>query len=383
MKQGTITISGPIGEIETEGQVIKGVTLLDVIAQVKAAGEVDEYMVGIGSPGGVIVDGDQIYDYLNSLKQTKPVNTISIGDIGSIATKLFLVGDKRYIRENHKFFIHNPWSGGPGDAKQKALESQALKAEEDRLRSFYQNKIKIDAVGLAALMDNQTEMNADQAVSLEFATEKVKSLAKAMAFINKDNMDNNTVSKKLDNLLSMISKAFDNKPKNIVLDVADGSKVFADTEDAAMLEGVSMFQVDAAMNPTTNPVPDGTVELADGRKVTVAGGKVATVEDAPAAPAAPSSDAAVSQKLDQLLSAISKLAQAQPNVNVKDQINAAIMAFKNDNKEAELERKFEEKLKALRDEIGTTKVPVSGLAGHVTVKETKKSPIQAYLQGKK
>lgn len=354
-----------------DGQAIKGVMLIDVIAQVRAFPDAKSFLVHIDSPGGSVEDGDQIYEYLTSLKKVGQVNTITAGNVGSIATKLFLAGDKRFIHENHKFFIHNPWTSGPGDAKQKLIEAEALKQTENQLRTFYEQATKIDAVGLASLMDNETEMTADQAVQLGFATEKVKARAKAMAFINNSTMqeNNNKVLAALDKVTAMLEKAFTPAPsqvKSLVLELQGGGSVFAETEDAAALEGVSVFQVDEQGNATTNPAPDGDHTLADGRVLTVAGGKVTAVSAA--APAGePSSDAAIAEKLSALTAAVEKITQAQANALKQPKADPKIVAL-------------EKEIKDMKDQMSSVKVPISGLAGHVSPVQTKKSPVQAYLE---
>ena len=369
MSEANIYISGPIGNIEMDGQAIKGVMLIDVIAQVRAFPDAKSFLVHIDSPGGSVEDGDQIYEYLTSLKKVGPVNTITAGNVGSIATKLFLAGDKRFIHENHKFFIHNPWTSGPGDAKQKLIEAEALKQTENQLRTFYEQATKIDAVGLASLMDNETEMTADQAVQLGFATEKVKARAKAMAFINNSTMpeNNNKVLAALEKVTAMLEKAFTPAPqqvKSLVLELQGGGSVFAETEDAAALEGVAVFQVDEQGNATTNPAPDGDHTLADGRVLTVAGGKVTAVSAAPAGE--PSSDAAIAEKVGALTVAVEKLIAA----------NAMKKPEKSDPKIVALEKE----IKDMKDQMSSVKVPISGLAGHVSPVQTKKSPVQAYLE---
>lgn len=362
-----------------DGQSIKGVMLIDVIAQVRAFPDAKSFLVHIDSPGGSVEDGDQIYEYLTSLKKVGPVNTITAGNVGSIATKLFLAGDKRLIHENHKFFIHNPWTSGPGDAKQKLIEAQTLKHTENQLRAFYEQATKIDAVGLASLMDNETEMTADQAVQLGFATEKVKARAKAMAFINnsKNMSDNsNKVLAALDNVTAMLTKVAQSfvpapatQVKSLVLELQGGGSVFAETEDAAALEGVAVFQVDEQGNATANPAPDGDHTLADGRVITVSGGMVSAVSAAaPAAPAAePNSDAAIAEKLTALTAAVEKITQAQANAMKQPKVDPKIVAL-------------EKEIKDMKDQMSSVRVPISGLAGHVTPAQTKKSPVQAYLE---
>ena len=89
MKSANIYIQGVIGE---------NTTLIDVIRQTESQKEADVYNVYITSPGGLIEEGFDIYNYLVNLG--KPVTTYARGNCDSIATVIFQAGAKRYIDEN-------------------------------------------------------------------------------------------------------------------------------------------------------------------------------------------------------------------------------------------------------------------------------------------
>ena len=394
MSVANIYIDKPIGNIEDNGVTVQGVRLIDVIAQVKAFPEAKEYLIHINSPGGNVEDGDQIYDYLISLKKTAKVKTITAGDVGSIATKIYLAGDERYIYENHKFFIHNPWMASAGDAKQKMLEAHALQQTESALRAFYQQTTKIDEVGLSHLMDNEEDMSADQAVALGFATKKLKARVKAMAYLtnNKSTMSKekeNGIQESLNKILALVTKAFTSEAKAMVLELQDGKKVFVETEDASMLEGVSVYMVDEAGNPTQEPAPDGQHTLNDGRVITVTEGKVASVAAAPAAPATPAPDAAIASRLAALEAKLNTIVTANANKpELQKELVKAIQAFKDENKggsESEEIKALKAELTEIKNQMSTVKVPVSAQRNFVQRPEqkVKLSPIQAYQRGVK
>lgn len=342
MKQAHIYIHGVIGSyIDPEGKEVKGVELLDVIAQVKAQGEASHYLVHIKSPGGLVDAGNQIYDYLESLKAKAQVDTVSDGDVGSIATKIFLAGQERTITEGHQFFIHNPWTQTqPGDSNKIALELNALRQTEAELRNFYQSKTQITEQGLKGLMDVETGMSADQAVTLGFATRKAPaSKVKAFALLKSQNMskENLTVGQKFGQLLDMIvgNKA---QIKALDLEAEGGKKISVSAEDPANLVGADATVTDEAGNSA--PAPDGEHKLADGRILVVSGGKVADVKPAAAAQAEPAAATpapapAPSAMETALAAANAKIAAlesdlaAMKTVNIDEKINAAIDGLKN------------------------------------------------------
>jgi ATP-dependent Clp protease protease subunit len=319
--KGEILIHGVIGSYTDEkGQPVKGVELLDVIAQVKAQPQARSFLVKIGSPGGLVDAGSQIYDYLLSLKQSGIlINTITdsyIDDegslkygVGSIATKIFLAGDERMIIEGHEFFIHNPWSQLTGDSKSIKTELKGLDQTEAELRSFYQAHTKISEAGLKGLMDNQTGMDADHAVQLGFATRKVSPVkVKAFALLKNNDM----------------TKPVHNDEKGILQNIRTLLGIKAEAPAAPA----------QAAPAQAAQLEDGEYKLEDGRVLVVSGGAIQEVRPAeqmpePAAQAAPAPDpnAALNEQLTALKEELATL-KAIPPVNVEEKINAAIEQFK-------------------------------------------------------
>lgn len=281
---------GVIGEVPGEnGQMIKGTELVDVIAQVAKFPDSKNLLVHCAGPGGDVNSGNQIHDYLEGLKaEGYTVDTTTDGDIGSILTKIYLVGQNRTITDGHKFYVHAPWVPHmEGNAGQIIQGLESLIADEQKLRDFYKQKTGISDAGLKGLMDGSstdgTFITAEQAVTLKFATAKSPSRIKAYAQIQ-TNMakENQTLGQKLDAIIALVS----GKPaaKAMDLDAANGQKISVSTEDPNALVGTDATIT--APDGSVTPAPDGETPLADGRILVVAGGKVTEVKPAPAAPAA-------------------------------------------------------------------------------------------------
>lgn len=301
--QGHIYIHGNIGSFTSEkGVETKGVELLDVISQVKSQPKATSFLAHIGSPGGLVDTGDQIYDYLQSLK-VNGINVDTISDsytdtetgelksgVGSIATKIFLAGTNRSIIDGHEFFIHNPWTQPQaGDSVAIKAELKALEQKETELRSFYQQHTKVTDTGLKGLMDNQTGMNADQAVTLGFATKKITAQkVKAFAQLNNNKMAD--------------TKTF----AQMVSDLTDSIKAILPGGIKAALPGQDPMMPGSEPGEDPNQLPDGEYPLADGRVLVITGGQIAEVkmpaaaqQPAAGAPAAPA--AAVAPTVDKAL----------------------------------------------------------------------------------
>lgn len=341
MEEILVLIVGAIGSFEYNGKQIKGVELLDIVSQVnsKATDKTKKIIFQIASPGGVKSVGDNIYNYMLSLQEKYEVTTEQVGDICSIATKIFGAGQKRIALKDGKsrFLIHNPWSpGASGDSAAMSKVAAELKVEEDELAQYYMNLTGVSSEGILPLMKNDTYFDADKALDLKFATE-IKSTLKIAAYTMNKNEENKFVSM-LDGILSHFKK---NKPEpmNMAAELEDGTSIEFATEDISKLEGVDAFTMTGEGEAATQvPAPDGVYTLKDGRKVTVTSGKVTVVEAASAEPPAGGEEtAALAAKIEELTNEIKK----------------------QKSEKAEILSAVEEKITALKSQIKSTHVPTA------------------------
>lgn len=340
---GEVKIDDQIGAYQKDGQT-KGITLLGVMEQFKKLPQGTRVVnVLISSPGGLVEEGDFIYEYIKSEKANYVINTVQVGDIASIATKLFLVGDTRSADPQFSFMIHNPWTDpGPGDSKHQAEVLEGLQLAESALRKFYSKELSITEEGLAPLMDRETFLTADQLVTLGFATRLKTQNVFAMANPAKKEP---TLKERISALYNSVIKG---NIKAVEVSLADGRKLMVDAADEASMVG-------AAATLDGQPAPDGdypTAPNAEGKAkvVSVKEGKVANVADSVAQKPAALEDrlTALEGNLSQLTTAVSAFVEAnKPGATV-----AAIEASAK-----KLEDTFEGKIVALKGEIGTTHQP--------------------------
>jgi ATP-dependent Clp protease protease subunit len=147
---GNIYISGQIGTFDGT----TGVALIDVVSQVKKQPEATAFNVHINSEGGLVDVGFDIYQYLKSLK--KPITTIGSGIVASIATVIFMAGDKRQVRENTPFMIHLPWGGSMGTADELEQFADQLRAIEKKMVGFYTKALNVQEQAIMPLLKNET-----------------------------------------------------------------------------------------------------------------------------------------------------------------------------------------------------------------------------------
>lgn len=71
--------------------------------------DLGEITIYINSPGGEVISGLAVYDYIKIMKS--PVKTVCIGDAASMGAIIFLAGEKREMLPHTRILIHDPSYG--------------------------------------------------------------------------------------------------------------------------------------------------------------------------------------------------------------------------------------------------------------------------------
>ena len=351
---GNIKIIGQIGsDYDENGNITtRGVELIDVVTQVRAFKEsgFDTINFQIDSPGGYVTTGEEIAKYMVDLKTSGlVVNTEQIGQIGSIAVSLFLEGQNRIVTDEG-LFIHNPWNDpGPMDAPKAKYFAASLQSSKDSLLQNYIAKTGNPASALEPLMDAETAIPGDQAVSLGFATELKSKAFQLKASIKKEDMDIKKTMDEISASLKALKALAESNTKALDIKLAGGKMAVSDAADEAGLVGSSIM-VDGA------PAPDGDVPMEDGRIITISGGKVTAIKPAPA-PAPPQDSAAQIAALTEQVNALAQLVKGSVEgsnkaiTEIKNQIKGThVPAKKKDNvqngtSDMALSKEFDELMK--------------------------------------
>ena len=253
------------------GIIGKDVTLLGVVAAAKADNE-PILRVMIDSPGGYVEEGRQIYAFLKNYKD-RPVHTYARGTCASMAAQIFIAGSQRFI--GCEYMIHNPAIAPEGER----MESSDLRGHADYLDALKKEAIKeyvevtgLDAQVISDFMDNETWIQPDQAISLNFATAKyeIKAVAlygeaqiKSSKTKQKESMKNSKLKAAVSQFIdSMFGGGAD--PVSLDLTDVNGNVLTVERETGDPQVG------DVAM-------PDGEYTMADGVVITVAGGVISDI----------------------------------------------------------------------------------------------------------
>jgi ATP-dependent protease ClpP protease subunit len=120
----------------------------------------------INSPGGEIVEGSAIY---NALSRHQGGLTVHIDALAaSMASVIAMSGDPVYMSENALLMIHNPWTLAAGEAKDLRKQADLLDTMKSNLIRAYQKKSGMEEKAIAKLMDEETWLDAVEAVALGF-----------------------------------------------------------------------------------------------------------------------------------------------------------------------------------------------------------------------
>lgn len=257
------------------------------------------FEVVIKSPGGSVEEGFKIYNKLKGLD----VTTVAI-TANSIASVIFLAGKVRKITPSSEVIIHNAWVDTKDLAGEK-LNFHTLKAltelfaETDlQILAVYTGIAGPDKAGkLLALMAQETNVSAELALDLGFATELSEADYKARAFrnrvltfsqnqitlINQTESEMKTEEKlnAFEKALSGLKNLFKSQLKNMAAVTKEGVAIFIAGAEDGELVGKTVYLAEEGL-PTETLAPEGVHVLEDGTSVTLDAAGVITEVVAPA-----------------------------------------------------------------------------------------------------
>jgi ATP-dependent Clp protease protease subunit len=119
----------------------------------------------INSPGGSVTAGLAIYDTIQYVKCD--VQTICMGQAASMAALILTAGSqgKRFILPSARVLIHQPWGGAQGQARDIGIQSKEIVRLKKLTIDYFATHTGKDTVQIAADMERDFYMSADDAVS--------------------------------------------------------------------------------------------------------------------------------------------------------------------------------------------------------------------------
>jgi len=151
------------------------VTAQELMNQINAIENVDVIEAHINSYGGEVFEGVAIYNWLKA--HGARVETVVDSVAASIASLIFLAGEKRTVYDTSMVMVHMPTGVSIGDANQMRKDAETLdKIDEATLRRAYRSAVgdKLSDDEIDELMKNETWLDSDEAIEYGFATDRVE-----------------------------------------------------------------------------------------------------------------------------------------------------------------------------------------------------------------
>lgn len=133
-------------------------------AQMDNLGPVNLLEVHINSPGGSVVDGIAIFNYL--VQHPAPVHVYVDGVAASIASVIAMAGDKIFMPANTLMFVHEPWVYTAGNADQLRSDAEGLDRMSEAITNSYARHLKGSSESIEALMKAETWLTAAETAEL-------------------------------------------------------------------------------------------------------------------------------------------------------------------------------------------------------------------------
>jgi ATP-dependent Clp protease protease subunit len=149
--------------------------------------------ISIASNGGDVATGFAIYNILERHSARKIV-TIE-GLAASMASVIAMAGDEVIMPSNSLLMIHNPWGNVTGGGDQIISFGEALIKMRDSIADTYAKRSGIKRAEILAMMDRETWLDAEEAVSLGFA-DRVEGPRQMAALIDTNRFQNTPVALK-------------------------------------------------------------------------------------------------------------------------------------------------------------------------------------------
>jgi ATP-dependent protease ClpP protease subunit len=153
------------------GVIGSEVTAQDVATALKDAAGVKTLRVFVDSPGGDLMAGKAIYAQLSRFAQASHVVAQVDGLAASAASFLIMAASRIVMAPEATMMVHQANAVAGGRAADFRKMADILEAENANLVAIYSKRTGKSADEIAALLEAETWMNAEEAVAAKFADE--------------------------------------------------------------------------------------------------------------------------------------------------------------------------------------------------------------------
>lgn len=132
------------------------------------------YEFVLTSPGGMIMPGVSLYNFLLRLAKRRPLITVASGFCASMATVIHQAGTKRLIESGTSYLIHDASGSAYGDVSSLRDQADWMDRINRDLHRFLsqRSKLSVDEIGERAKRRDWT-LTAEETVELGFADDLI------------------------------------------------------------------------------------------------------------------------------------------------------------------------------------------------------------------
>ena len=320
--------------------------------------------VRIRSFGGDVETGFTMYNELRRYaKDNKAkVTTLGEGQVASIATVIFLAGDERILTGHTEPFVHNAWTYSEGDSKTLVRVAAELEKCNNMIADHYALHTDLTRDEALELMNNDTSITAEEAVTIRFATSIEEVLRPVALKRFSTNTNNKNMNKKTQTLYNKVAK-FLGQFSNKVVTSADGKELdFYELEDDAVVKVGDKAYYDGMDADGSFIMPDGeTYVFIAGELTEIQSEDVTDTDESALAEA----NATIALLTEQLEAVSNKAVELDTQNKAKD---ALIAGYKASSKPAPNQAKEAPKAKEETKEPSIAKQAVANLNKNVIKK---------------
>lgn len=217
------TGSPSVGELLLYGDISSStwygdeVTPITFAQDLKGLGDISVLNIYINSGGGDVFAGLAIYSMLKRHPAQK--NVYIDGLAASIASVIAMAGDTIYMPRNAMLMIHKAWTMAIGNANDLRKLADDMDKIDESILSTYQEKTGLGAETIIEMVNAETWLTAEEAVTLGFA-DVIEETKKIAASLNKNHLTMNGLSFDLSRFRNPPKQALvDSEPETLVNDL--------------------------------------------------------------------------------------------------------------------------------------------------------------------
>ena len=225
--------------------------------------------------GGDVFEGMAIYNVLKK-RQAKTIVYIE-GVAASMGSVIALAADEVVMAENSLFMIHNAWGGASGEARDLEKTASVLEKISSEIADIYTKKTKMSYHTIKDMMDNETWLNAEEAMSLGFVdsiSDAIKIAAKydvsKFKNITLDQINNKlSINKKSKKMTEELKNWFNAKVEDIIARVkSDNDKAEAKSYEVTLADNDEIVAKLGDFEAKVGELTESIAEL-EGEKATL------------------------------------------------------------------------------------------------------------------